>query len=126
MKLLLDTHVLLWWLADSPRLRPDARAAIADPENEVYISAASIWEASIKRALGRLEFETDELVAALGSGDLEEMAVRVRHGLAAGELPRHHQDPFDRMLVAQSAAEGLTVVTHDRVFDDYGVPTIAC
>jgi len=121
---LLDTHILLWWLCDSPRLRSNARKLIASPDNQIYISSASIWEASIKRALGKLEFEPKELLLAIESEDFQELAITAKHGLVAGDLPRHHDDPFDRMLIAQAQVEGFTIITHDAQFKKYEVPII--
>jgi len=122
--LLLDTHILLWWLCNSPRLRVEPRALIANPHHEIYISPASVWEASIKRALGRLEFDTDELLTALDSGGFRELPITMQHGLVAGNLPRHHDDPFDRMLIAQAQVEGFSIITHDAKFKLYDVPII--
>ncbi len=123
MRLLLDTHVLLWWLADDPRLEDRARQAIADGANVVLVSAASAWEIAIKRAMGKLEAPED-LPAALGASGFEALATSVDHAIAAGALPRHHADPFDRMLVAQALAEELTIVTADDDFAGYGVPVV--
>jgi PIN domain nuclease of toxin-antitoxin system len=124
VRLLLDTQVLLWWLADSPQLRAEAKRCIADPGNEVFVSAASVWEASIKRALGRVRFETDRLLTALGAGGLRPLPIEAGHALTASDLPRHHDDPFDRMLVAQAQLLGLTLVTHDAALKRYGLPFI--
>ncbi|MDE3077543.1 MAG: type II toxin-antitoxin system VapC family toxin [Chloroflexota bacterium] len=119
MRLLLDTHALLWWLADV-ELSAEARQAIADPANEIVVSAASAWEISIKQALNKLS-APDDLEEQLESGGFESLSMRVSHALAAGALPRHHDDPFDRMLVAQAQIEGLTLVTRDEGFAAYGV-----
>jgi PIN domain nuclease of toxin-antitoxin system len=124
VNLLLDTHALLWWLADVELTTP-ARAAIADPENLVVVSAASVWEASIKRALGKLDAPGGLADVVVTSG-FEPLAITHAHADAAGELPPHHRDPFDRMLVAQARTEGLTIVTRDRAFDDYDVARMAC
>ena len=121
MRLLLDTHVLLWWLADDPTLAVGARRAIADPANEVGVSAASVWEAAIKRSIGKLLFDTAELLAALQSGGFREVSVTAQHALLAGELPRHHDDPFDRMLVAHAMSVGLIIVSRDHALKPYGV-----
>ncbi|HUZ88263.1 MAG TPA: type II toxin-antitoxin system VapC family toxin [Candidatus Acidoferrales bacterium] len=123
MRLLLDTHVLLWWLADDPGLSGNARALIASAESEVLVSAASAWEISIKRALGKLD-APDDLEAQLVQHNFSPLAISVGHALAAGALPRHHEDPFDRMLVAQAQLEGLTIATRDPGFEPYGVPTL--
>lgn len=120
MRLLLDTHALLLWLADDPNLSSRARVAIADGANLVAVSAASAWEISIKRALGKLQ-APDDLEAQLEASDFVALPITVADGLAAGSLPRHHDDPFDRMLVAQARANGLTVVTRDSRLARYGV-----
>ena len=113
MRYLLDTHVLLWWIADDPKLSADTRNTITDPNHDIVVSTASIWEAAIKRALGKLRFETRVLLDTLRRGVLPVLPITAEHALAAGDLPRHHDDPFDRMLVAQALAEGLTIVTRD-------------
>ena len=120
MNLLLDTHILLWWLADDPGLSEKQRSAIADPANVVYVSAASAWEIAIKKALGKL-IAPNDLGAALIASELEQLPVTVAHAEAVGRLPPHHRDPFDRMLIAQAGVEDLTVVTGDPVFAQYEV-----
>lgn len=119
MRLLLDTHALLWWLADEG-LAAQAREAIADPANLVVVSAASAWEISIKKALGKLN-APDDLEVQLEANRFDPLPIGMGHAIAAGQLPRHHEDPFDRMLIAQAFAEGLTIVTRDKRFEDYGV-----
>jgi PIN domain nuclease of toxin-antitoxin system len=119
VRLLLDTHALLWWLADEG-LTDQARNAIADPANIVMVSAASAWEISIKKALGKLSAPND-LERQIDASGFTALPISVTHGVAAGQLPRHHDDPFDRMLIAQAFAEGLTIVTHDKRFADYNV-----
>lgn len=121
--MLLDTHVVLWWLAADPSLAQRARAAIAAPRASVFVSAASAWEISIKRALGKL-VAPDDLAEQLAAHRFDELAITIAHASAAGALPPHHSDPFDRMLVAQALAEDLTVVTRDPRFALYGVPTL--
>jgi PIN domain nuclease of toxin-antitoxin system len=121
---LLDTHILLWWIEDDPKLGADLRATIADPANEVVVSAATLWEAAIKRALGKLRFETPVLLAALIRGGIEVLPVTADHALAAGDLPRHHDDPFDRMLVTQAIAHGLTLITRDSWLRAYPVAIV--
>jgi PIN domain nuclease of toxin-antitoxin system len=122
--LLLDTHTLLWWLADNRALAKPARQAIADPEAIVYVSAAAAWEISIKSALGKLS-APDDLEDQMRAGGLTELPVTIADGLVAGALPRYHEDPFDRMLVAQAKRRGLTIVTRDPVIARYGVLTLA-
>jgi PIN domain nuclease of toxin-antitoxin system len=123
VRLLLDTHVVLWWLADE-QLSAEARQAIGDPANTAFISAVSAWEISIKKALGKLTAPGD-LEQQIRSGGFLPLAVTINHGVAAGELERHHDDPFDRMLIAQAHSEGLTIVTRDERFSDYRVTLLA-
>jgi len=123
-QLLLDTHVLLWCLADSPHLTPATRELIDDSSHLVYVSAASIWEISIKQARGKLQVVMEKLWLALATGDYEELPVTASQAWLAGQLPPYHQDPFDRMLVAQAIHEGLTLVTHDNLLKYYEVPII--
>jgi PIN domain nuclease of toxin-antitoxin system len=120
---LLDTHVLLWYLADLPRLSGPVRAAIDEPTTRVLVSAAVAWEMRIKTALGKLTMP-DNLEQALMQIGFESLAITTRHALAAGGLVRHHGDPFDRMLIAQAQLEGLIIVTHDALFRPYGVPIL--
>jgi PIN domain nuclease of toxin-antitoxin system len=122
MSLLLDTHVLLWWL-EGADLAPHAAALIADPAVLVAVSAASIWEASIKQALSKLTVPGSLAEAALANG-FEPLAITFAHAERAGALPPHHRDPFDRMLVAQAELEDLTLVTRDPAFDPYGVALV--
>lgn len=119
MRLLLDTNALLWWLADEG-LTAQAREAIADPANLVAVSAVSAWEISIKQALGQLA-APDDLAHQVQAGGFTPLPITIAHGIAAGQLARHHDDPFGRMLIAQAIAEGLTIVTRDKRFNDYSV-----
>jgi PIN domain nuclease of toxin-antitoxin system len=119
---LLDTHVLLWWLADDDRLPDGAREAI-NTAPEVRLSAASVWEIAIKRALSRLDVP-DDYLEAVDAGEIGLLPITGRHAEIAGALPRHHDDPFDRMLVAQAGADELTLVTADRRLTDYGVAVL--
>lgn len=119
MRLLLDTNALLWWLADAG-LTAQAREAIADPANLVAVSAVSAWEISIKKALGKLA-APDDLEHQVQAGGFTPLPITSAHGVAAGQLARHHDDPFDRMLIAQAVAEGLTIVTRDKRFGEYRV-----
>lgn len=126
MKLLLDTHACVWWMLGHDRLTAEARRAIEDA-SVVWLSAASGWEITTKVRLGKWP-EAAPLIATLPSL-LESqrfgvLGVSLGHAMAAGTLGGVHRDPFDRMLIAQALAEGLTIVSVDRVFDDYGVPRI--
>lgn len=118
-RLLLDTHVFLWWRGEPSRLPPDARSVIATAEI-VFVSAASAWEAAIKASLGRLELPATIEEGVLASG-FEKLLITFSHAEKAARLPQHHRDPFDRMLIAQAQAEGLVLVTHDRILEDYDV-----
>ena len=122
MKLLLDTHVVLWWRLDSTRLRRAVRQQIATAEI-VWVSAASGWEIAIKQSLGKLTL-ADSFRWMVEDSDFDELAVTLRHAEQVAALPAHHADPFDRMLVAQAAVEGATIVTHDPQFDRYDVPVV--
>ena len=123
MKLLLDTHVVLWWLEDPLLLSMAARQAIADPTNEVLVSAATCWEIALKRGLGKLTAPAD-LRGALLSCGFTELDVTTAHALATESLMMHHRDPFDRMLIAQALVEGATLVSRDSSVVAYGIPTI--
>lgn len=123
MQLLLDTHSFLWWLADDAALGPTAREAIADAENLVFVSAATAWEISVKRAKGNL-VAPGNLEDWLSANDFIELPIEIGHAIRAGELPPHHSDPFDRMLVAQADLEGQTLVTADAEIQRYGVNTL--
>jgi PIN domain nuclease of toxin-antitoxin system len=120
--LLLDTHVFLWWRTNDVRLTAEAREAIAT-QPIVFVSAASAWEAAIKVALGRLTLPEPFSRGADDSG-FRRLAIAFEHAEAAAALPRHHADPFDRMLIAQAQLEGCTLVTHDRRLAPYGVATL--
>jgi PIN domain nuclease of toxin-antitoxin system len=112
MRLLLDTHIYLWWLQDSPRLSRNAREGIIAAE-EVYISSASIWEAAIKAGIGKLHADIDELAAQITTSGFRELPIRAAHAAAVRRLPDLHRDPFDRMLVAQAMCEPLRLMTAD-------------
>ncbi len=119
MRLLLDTHAFLWLVAGDERLPSSARALIADAER-VVLSAASVWEAEIKRAANRLN--VPPVAAAARRADVPVLAITAEHAHAAAHLPLHHHDPFDRMLVAQARLDGLVLVSKDEVLRRYGVP----
>lgn len=124
MNLLLDTHVLLWAVDDDPSLSQAARAAITDGHNIVFVSAATAWEIAIKKALGKLQAPTDSYLEELRRHRFTPLNVTTEHARAVETLPPHHADPFDRMLVAQSQVEKLTLVTRDGRLQAYAVPII--
>jgi PIN domain nuclease of toxin-antitoxin system len=118
MRLLLDTHVFLWVVAGSPRLAPAARQLI-EGADAVYVSAASIWEVAIKVRLGKLQADPEELAGAIARSGFVELPVSAVHGAAVAKLAPHHNDPFDRMLIAQALAEPLRLVTADEALANY-------
>jgi PIN domain nuclease of toxin-antitoxin system len=124
MRVLLDTHVLLWWLHDASRLRPATRAMFAEPANELLWSAASTWELAIKVQLGKLRLDEPVhafVMAVLGAQSLTALPVHHVHAARVAELPALHRDPFDRLLVAQAAVEGVPFVTADAPLAAYGI-----
>lgn len=124
MRILLDTHVLLWWLFDDDTLSQPARSAIANPENEVLVSSASAWEIATKYRLGKLDEAREvvrDLPGLLRRARFQVLPIVLEHALRAGSLPDVHRDPFDRMLVAQSQLEELVLVSSDRVLKKYKV-----
>jgi PIN domain nuclease of toxin-antitoxin system len=123
VRLLVDTHVLLWWRADSPQLSPRARREIADSNNEVCVSVATLWEIVLKRSAGRLNFP-DELEQVLREESFTLMPIGFQHLRTTERLPFLHKDPFDRMIIAQALAEGIPIATRDRVFAAYGVQIV--
>lgn len=124
MILLLDAHTLLWWLAGDPTLGAEALKAIADPVNEVLVSPASVWEIEIKRALGKLD-APDGLVEAIEASGFGTLPITAADAEAAGRLPPHHRDPFDRMLVAQAMRLDAVIVSRDASFAAYGVEMLS-
>ena len=122
MNVLVDSHCLLWWLADMP-MSDGAKKAIADSANTVYVSPASIWELEIKAALGKIVIEAD-LVLEVDEGAMSWLPITAAHARGAARLPMHHRDPFDRMLIAQASQETCTLVSRDAVFSSYGVALI--
>jgi PIN domain nuclease of toxin-antitoxin system len=123
MNLFLDTHVLLWWLDDNPLLSKQAKEYIADVDNIIFVSAVVIWEIRIKEALGKLEIAPDFFNIVKQQG-FEILSITAQHANKVGDIPMHHRDPFDRMLIAQAIEESLTIVTHDRAFKAYEIPII--
>jgi PIN domain nuclease of toxin-antitoxin system len=123
VRLLLDTHVLLWWLEGRPELPDNARDAIATGENEVIVSVASAWEIAIKSARRRLIVSGD-LRSNIEASGMRVLPISFEHVLAAGALPPHHNDPFDRMIIAQAMIEDLMIVTRDPRYEPYGAPIL--
>lgn len=121
MNLLLDSHAFLWWLQDDPQLGAAAAEAIGDSATVVYVSAATVWELAIKSALGKLNLGGADLVEEIEANGFSALPIAAAHAARAGALPRHHDDPFDRMLVAQAQTERLICVTRDPAFGPYGV-----
>lgn len=127
MRLLLDTHVFIWMMIDDTRLSATAKTALADPANQLWLSAASVWEMSIKVGIGKLtladplpSFVSDGLVKARAS----ELPVTIRHALRVATFPLHHTDPFDRIIAAQALDESMSLVTADAKLAPYGVSII--
>ncbi len=119
-RFLLDTHVLLWWLADAPQLGSHCKESLQDSRNQVFVSAATTWEISIKRALGKLEAPED-MESIVEDEGFSKLPISLYHGQLAGSLPALHRDPFDRMLIAQSQAEGLILITSDDNIRQYNL-----
>ena len=123
MRLLLDTHTFLWWLADVVKLPDTTRTAIADPENDVFVSAVTGWEIAVKKAKGKLT-APENLSAMIEEKGFRHLHLTFHHAEQAGRLPMRHRDPFDRFLIAQAQAEGLTLVTRDSQIRRYGIHTM--
>lgn len=123
MRLLLDTHVLLWFLDDDERLGVIARNAITDEENEVFVSTASIWEISIKQSLGKIR-TPKSLMEVVKASRIKVIPIEPAHAMGVRDLPFHHKDPFDRLLVIQAKLGSMTLVTQDRVLAAYSVPIL--
>ena len=124
MNLLLDTHVFLWAVDDNPNLSTDAKEAIIDGNNIVYVSAATAWEISIKRAIGKLRIPESDYLEELRLHRFTPLSITTEHALAVEKLPLLHKDPFDRMLIAQAQMEKLTIVTRDQRLSHYDVRVI--
>ena len=127
MSLLLDTHTFLWWASGDERLSERARAAIETPGAEVFLSTASVWEATIKWQLGKLplpDHPSRYLPTQLARGDVAPLDIRMHHVLHIAELPPHHADPFDRVIIAQARLEAMTIVTRDDDIRRYDVKTL--
>ena len=123
MRLLLDINALVWWVTASRRLGSNARAAVADKTNEVLVGVGALWEMTIKRSLQKLHFPFD-FETELCNEDFRVLPISFRHLRTLDTLPRHHGDPFDRLLIAQALTEGIPIATGDRIFASYGVQIV--
>ncbi len=120
MKLLLDTHILLWWIKNNKHLTTKARQLIENQRNVVIVSAASMWELAVKRAVGKIEVDLTQLEQYITAGDFETLSITMHHAVAVSDLPMHHRDPFDRMLLAQCIVESAQLLTSDAALKAYG------
>lgn len=125
MKLLLNTHTLIWWLKNDPTLFEGAKKAISNPDNLVFISAASAWEIAIKKSLGKLD-APDDLETQIEKHNFQLLPITIAHGVAVGKLPWHHKDPFDRIIIAQAICESMTIITRDKKFNSYNISLHRC
>jgi PIN domain nuclease of toxin-antitoxin system len=123
VRILIDTHFVLWWLANDPSLGERAREAIAAPDNLIFVSAASIWEIRIKQGIGKLVLPT-EFAEVLADQPFESLAITAEHAHALVDLPLLHRDPFDRLLIAQARHERLTLLSRDHIIEQYDVATL--
>lgn len=126
MRLLLDTHALLRWLNDDEKLGNHARRLIGDPENDVLVSAVSLWEITVKLRIGKLDADIEEIVAILPDQGFDRLDITDAHLIALSALPLHHRDPFDHLLMAQAVAEGAHFVSQDQNVALYGIPFVTC
>jgi PIN domain nuclease of toxin-antitoxin system len=120
---LLDTHVLLWWLENNSTVSPQAFKIIQDPQQVIWVSSVTVWEIVIKKSLGKLECP-DNLIEVIGQSGFKELPVNFEHIEHLKDLPHHHSDPFDRLLISQALAENLTLITRDQKIPLYTVPTL--
>ena len=114
MKILLDTHILLWWLNDDEKLSENARQFIRNPDNVIYVSHVSLWEIQIKTMTGKLNADLGAIIQQLSENDFQQFPLHTNHILALAKLAPNHQDPFDRMLISQAISEPLHLITHDK------------
>jgi PIN domain nuclease of toxin-antitoxin system len=126
MKFLLDTHALLWWLADDDQLGGAAREAVADPANDILISMVSLWEIAVKVRIGKLQADIEEIISAVQREGFTVLDVGMAHLVALAGLPMHHRDPFDHLLIAQAITEDATFMSDDRNAARYPVRTATC
>jgi PIN domain nuclease of toxin-antitoxin system len=119
MRLLLDTHIVLWWVMADRKLSKALTSLLGSTEHDIAVSVVSIWEIAIKRTLGRIDVDLDELLVAIAADGFTELPLRFAHTLKLELLPRHHDDPFDRILIAQSIAEGRRLITSDDAILSY-------
>jgi PIN domain nuclease of toxin-antitoxin system len=119
MKLLIDTHILLWWFSDDARLNENARLLISTPDNTIFVSHASLWEIQIKTMAGKLTANLQNIIQQLPENNFEQLPIHANHLLTLRMLPPHHQDPFDRMLIAQAIHEPMHLLTHDKQLSNY-------
>jgi PIN domain nuclease of toxin-antitoxin system len=126
LRILLDTHALLWWLEGDPRIERKAQDLIADPANDILVSIAWLWEVVMKVRVGRLEADIRDIVAAIKAQGIELLEIRPEHLDALVRLPMHHRDPFDHLLMAQAVAEGLTLLSEDQHVSAYPVAHVTC
>ena len=124
-RLLLDTHAFLWWLAEDTKLSEEASEAITDTTSLVHVSAVTVWEIAIKANLGKIDLAGADMEYEIAANGFVELPITARHALRAGSLPRHHDDPFDRMLIAQAQLEDLIIITHDKAFLLYGISSLS-
>ncbi len=120
MRILLDTHILLWWLKDDRKLPDDAVNIIGNAANDIFMSTVNAWEIAIKKSLGRIQIDMDEFLESIKSSGLGVLNITVNHACQISNLPDHHKDPFDRMLIAQSIVEPMRLLTHDDTLIPYG------
>lgn len=126
MKLLLDTHALLWWLADDDQLGPHARDLIADPANDILVSVASLWEVVVKNRVGKLDANIPEILEAIDLDGFTRLKIKPDHLRGLAKLPKQHRDPFDHLLIAQAIAEQATFLSEDRNIPQYPVQLLPC
>ena len=126
MKLLLDTHALLWWFDDDPRLGRQARDMIADPSNDIFASIVCLWEIVVKIRVGKMRHDVPAIVSAIARDQFALLGVATAHLESLVDLPRHHDDPFDHLLIAQAISEQAVIVTNDLAIFKYPVGCLPC